>query len=59
MKAYLFTTSTIFGLIVVAHIWRIAAESGSLLHEPSFVALTVVAAALSVWGFRLAQRASS
>ena len=53
MKAYIMTTGTIFGLITVAHLLRIAAEGSRLATDPWFVLLTVVAAALSVWAFRL------
>lgn len=53
MRAYLVTTGTVFGLITVAHIWRIVAESRGLATDPSFVLITVVAAGLSVWAWRL------
>lgn len=56
MRRYLLVTGTIFGLIVVAHIWRAIAESHQLARDPWFIALTVVAAALSIWAFRLARR---
>ena len=55
MKPFLMVTGTVFGLIVVAHIWRVAAE-GSQLLNPWFVALTLLAAALCVWAFRLVRR---
>ncbi len=56
MKAYLITTGTVFALIVVAHIARMAAEGGHLFREPSFLLLTLFAAALSVWAWRLLAR---
>ena len=56
MKAYLITTGTIFGLIVVAHAWRVFAEGSHLAKEPVFVLLTIAAAALSFWAWRLFSR---
>jgi hypothetical protein len=52
MKPFLITAGTIFALIVVAHIARIAAEP-EMAKEPWFWLLTVVAAALSWWAWRL------
>jgi hypothetical protein len=56
MKAYLITTGTIFGLIVVAHVWRVFKEGSRLAKEPVFVLLTIAAAALSFWAWRLFSR---
>ena len=53
MKAYLITTGTVFGLITLAHLARIVAEWPRQLSEPLFLILTVFAAALCVWAFRL------
>jgi hypothetical protein len=53
MKAYLIVTAVIFGAIVVAHVWRIVAESTALATQPPFIALTVICALLCVWGIRL------
>jgi hypothetical protein len=53
MKAYLITTGTVFGLIVLAHIWRIFEEGSQLATDPVFVILTIAAAALSFWAWRL------
>lgn len=58
MKAYLVTTGTIFGLIVVAHVVRIVAENPSLATDPWFLALTVAAGGLSGWAGVLLRRAS-
>jgi hypothetical protein len=56
MKAYVVTTGAIFGLIAIAHLWRIVAESRELATEPWFVALTVVAVVLCAWAVRVARR---
>jgi hypothetical protein len=52
VKAYVVTTGSIFGLIVVAHIWRIL-EEGSHLMDPAYIALTALSAALCVWSCRV------
>ena len=56
MRTYLLATGVIFALIVVAHVWRIVSESHALAREPWFMALTLVAAAMSGWAFWLAAR---
>ena len=53
MKAYVITTGSVFGLIVLAHVARIIAEGAQLAKEPSFILLTVAAAALSLWAWRV------
>jgi hypothetical protein len=58
MKSYLVITGVVFAAVVLAHVWRMVAESPSLARDPGFVALTVLAAALSGWAFRLARRAN-
>ncbi len=52
MKAYVITSGSIFGLIVVAHVLRIIAEGPRLLDLP-YILLTVAAAALSLWAWRV------
>jgi hypothetical protein len=56
MKAYLIVTSAVFGLIVVAHLWRIVAGNPHLAVEPWFVLLTLAAAGLCLWALRLLRR---
>jgi hypothetical protein len=58
MKPYLITTGTIFGLITVAHIWRMIGENHHLAVDPFFLALTVLSTFLCGWAFRLLRRAS-
>ena len=58
MKAYLITTGTLFGLVALAHLWRVIGESRSLGLDPWFVLMTVIAAAMSVWAFRLLRTSS-
>jgi hypothetical protein len=53
MKAYVTTTGAIFALITLAHLLRIVAEGTHLATDPWFMLLTVAAAALCVWAWRL------
>ncbi|MGH2369802.1 MAG: hypothetical protein ACRDI2_16600 [Chloroflexota bacterium] len=56
MKAYLVTTGSLFGLIVLAHLLRIVDEGAGLLTDPWWVLMTVAAAALCVWAWHLLRR---
>ena len=56
MTAYLATSGSLFGLLALVHVWRIAEEGWGPTTNPWFVAITLVAGALSVWGFRLLWR---
>jgi hypothetical protein len=53
MKAYVMTTGVVFGLITLAHLLRVVEEGPRLVRDPFFVALTVLAAALSLWAWRV------
>jgi hypothetical protein len=53
MRTYVMTTGIIFGLLAVAHAWRVVAEGRHLAADPFYVLITVAAAALSVWAWRL------
>ena len=53
MRAYLITTSTIFALIVVAHVARVFAESSAVIRDPWFVGLTLLAMGMCGWALRL------
>jgi hypothetical protein len=53
MKAYLITTGTVFALLTAAHVWRVFVEGAHLAKEPFFVAITIAAAALALWAWRL------
>lgn len=58
MRAYLMTTGTVFGLITLAHVWRVCVEGPRLAKEPVFILLTIAAAALCFWAWRLLARSS-
>jgi hypothetical protein len=53
MKTYVITTGALFGLLTLAHIWRMVEENRELATDPSFLLITAVAAALCLWAFRL------
>jgi hypothetical protein len=53
MKAYVITSGSIFGLIVVAHILRVIEEGTHLATSPSYILLTAAAAGLCFWAWRV------
>ena len=62
MKAYLVTTGILFGLLALAHIWRIIGEWPRLLHDSGEIVEAVIgllAAGLSLWAWRLMRARAS
>ena len=53
MKTYVITSGTIFGLLTLAHIARMVRESWILAKEPAYMAITLAAAAMAVWAWRV------
>jgi len=53
MKAFLITAGVVFGLIAAAHVARVIVEGPRLAGDPAFIVLTVIAAGLSAWAWRL------
>jgi tetrahydromethanopterin S-methyltransferase subunit E len=53
MKTYVTTTGVVFGLLVLAHVWRAVVEGPRVATDPAYVVATLVAAALSLWAWRL------
>lgn len=53
MKAYVMATGTIFGLLTLAHIWRVIGEDPHLATDPWYVLISVAAGALCLWAVRL------
>ena len=53
MKAYVITTGIVFGLIVAAHIARLAFEGLGPFRDPSFIFFSVVSGALALWSLRV------
>jgi hypothetical protein len=56
MRAYLITTGAVFGLLVLAHVWRVIEEGPQLAREPWFVLFTMIAAVMCLWAWRLLRR---
>ena len=52
MRSYVITTGVIFGLLALAHLWRIVQENRQLATDPWFVVITLAAAAMSGWAWR-------
>ena len=55
MKTYIITTGTVFGLVTLAHVWRMIVER-PLATQPWYILITAVSAALAVWAWRLVAR---
>jgi hypothetical protein len=53
MKAYVMTTGVVFALLTLAHLLRMIAEGPHLARDPFWVLVTVAAAGLCVWAWRL------
>jgi hypothetical protein len=52
MKAYVITTAVLFGLLTLAHVWRMTVEP-HLVRDPFFLIVTVATTALCMWAWRL------
>jgi hypothetical protein len=55
MRPYVIVTGVLFGLVTLAHIWRLT-EEPDLLKQPFFIVITLAAAAMCLWSFRAARR---
>jgi hypothetical protein len=56
MKAYVMTTGAVFGFLTLAHLWRIVLEGWQLAKDPWWVLITLAAAMLSLWAWRVLRR---
>ena len=52
MKPYVMTTSVLFSFLTAAHIWRMFVET-HLATDPSYLAITAIAAGLALWSRRV------
>ena len=57
MRAYVVTTGVIFGLLVVAHVWRAVVEGPHLATDPWYILITLAAAGLCLWAWRVLKSA--
>jgi hypothetical protein len=55
MKAYVMVTGILFGVLTIAHVWRMIEERG-LATNPWYILITVAAAVLCLWACRLLWR---
>jgi hypothetical protein len=53
MRAYVLTTGSIFGLLVLVHLWRLIQEWAQIVRDPWYALATIVAAVLFGWSIRL------
>jgi len=53
MKAYVMTTGAVFGLLTLAHLLRIIVEGRHLATDPVYILITVAAASLCLWAWRV------
>jgi hypothetical protein len=53
MRTYVLMTGVLFGLLALVHIWRAIVEGPHLATDPWYVLITLVAAGLSLWAWRL------
>jgi hypothetical protein len=58
MKTYIGATGAVFGLIALAHVWRIFAEGWGPARNPWFIVTTILSVSLCGWAFRLLRAAS-
>ena len=53
MRAYVLTTGAIFGLLTLAHVWRMVEEGSPVATDPFFVVVTLASGALCLWASRV------
>ncbi len=56
MKIYVLVTGILFGLLTLAHVWRMI-EERNLATDPWYLAITAAAAVLGLWAWRVLRRA--
>ena len=59
MRTYVIATGLVFGLLLLAHVARVAVEGIQVAKDPYFVLATLVAAGLSLWAWRLVKQPAS
>ena len=55
MRAYVLTTGILFGIVTLAHVWRMI-EERPMATAPWYVLVTVGTGALCFWAWRLIRR---
>lgn len=54
-EAYVLTTGVLFGVLTLAHVWRMV-EERQMATEPWYLVITAATAVLSIWAWRLVRR---
>jgi hypothetical protein len=57
MKTYVVITGAVFGLLALAHVWRMFLEP-HLARDPWFILITAASAALSLRAWRMVRRST-
>jgi hypothetical protein len=55
MRAYVITTGVIFALLTLVHLWRVIEEGAHVARDPWYAVITILAAALAVWAWRVSR----
>ena len=55
MRAYVLTTGILFGIVTLAHVWRMIEEK-PMATVPWYILITVATGALCFWAWRLLRR---
>ena len=55
MRAYVLTTGILFGIVTLAHVWRMI-EERPMATAPWYILITVATGALCLWAWRLLRR---
>ena len=55
MRAYVLTTGVIFGIVTLAHVWRMI-EERQMATEPWYILITVATGALCLWAWLVVRR---
>lgn len=53
MKVYVVTTGAVFGLLTLAHVWRMVEEGSHLATDPLFVLVTLASGTRCLWAWRV------
>jgi hypothetical protein len=57
VKAYVMTTGVVFGVLTLAHLWRMIQER-QMATEPWYILITVATGVLGIWAWRLVRGSS-
>jgi hypothetical protein len=55
VKLYVLVTGILFGLLTLAHVWRMI-EERHLASDPWYLGITAAAAILGLWAWRVLRR---